>query len=158
MKVDDTADLSGPPSTTRSTSGPAWTRLEEQQAWYDRKARQNQQSYRLLKVAELGSAAAIPVVAAAGAPGWLTGGLGALVVVLEGINQLFRFHDAWLNYRSTCEALTREKYLFLANARPYAGNRRPEALLAQRVEAILSKEHAPWTSIQMTQEERPESE
>jgi hypothetical protein len=149
VTVDDTADLSGPPIDT----GPAWHRLEEQLAWHDRKASWNQKSYRTIKVAELIAAAAIPVVAAAGAPGWLTGGLGALVVVMEGINQLFRFHDSWINYRSTSEALTREKYLYLSQARPYDRHTRPQALLAQRVEDILGREHAHWATT-MSQEGR----
>jgi hypothetical protein len=152
--VDDTADLSGPPPA----AVPAWERLEDQLAWHDRKAAKNQQSYRIVKVIQLVAAAAIPVVAAAGAPGWLTGGLGALVVVVEGINQLYRFHDGWLNYRTTCEALTREKFLYMSSARPYGGSARPDALLAERVEGILTRQHTDWTAAQVPREGRAEKE
>jgi hypothetical protein len=49
-----------------------------------------------------------------------------------------------VQYRSTAEALKHEKYLFLSQAGPYTG---PERLrvLAERVEGLVSQEHAKWT-------------
>jgi Protein of unknown function (DUF4231) len=46
--------------------------------------------------------------------------LGALIVVIEGIQQLFQFQTNWILYRSTWEGLKREKYLYVGNAGPYA--------------------------------------
>jgi Protein of unknown function (DUF4231) len=47
-------------------------------------------------------------------------------------------------YRSTHEALTHEKFLFLAQAGPYSGPQRRQ-VLAERVEGLVSQEHAKWT-------------
>jgi hypothetical protein len=77
---------------------------------------------------------------------WVTGGLGAIVVVVEGIQQLAQFEANWINYRSTAEALNSEKALYLAQAGPYASARHPSRMLAERVEALLSQEHVKWTS------------
>lgn len=41
---------------------------------------------------------------------------GALIVVIEGLQQLYQSLRNWLLYRSTCESLKHEKYLFLASA------------------------------------------
>jgi hypothetical protein len=51
-------------------------------------------------------------------------------------------------YRSTCEALKHERYLYLAKAGPYAAATEPRVLLAERVEGLVSQEHAKWASTQ----------
>jgi hypothetical protein len=91
-------------------------------------------------------AAAIPVAAAASAPLWLMGGGGALIVVLEGLQQLQQYQQNWTTYRSTCERLKHEKFLFIAHAGPYAAAPNSESLLAERVEGLVSQEHAAWVS------------
>jgi hypothetical protein len=127
---------------------PAWSRLEDQIAWYDAKSRHNQHWFKVLKVCQLVTAALIPVAAAESAPAWLLAGAGALILVLEGLQQLQQYQQNWTTYRSTCERLKHEKFLFLAQAGPYAATERSEALLAERVEGLVSQEHAAWTSHQ----------
>jgi hypothetical protein len=41
-----------------------------------------------------------------------------------------------------------EKYLFLASAGPYAAPENPRGLLTERVESLVSQEHAKWASAQ----------
>jgi hypothetical protein len=125
---------------------PAQARLEDQIAWYDKKSQHNQRWFKRLKVGQLVTAAAIPVAAAENADAWLVGGAGALVLVLEGLQQLQQYQQNWTTYRSTCERLKHEKFLFAAQAGPYATAARPEALLAERVEGLVSQEHAAWTA------------
>jgi Protein of unknown function (DUF4231) len=62
-----------------------------------------------------------------GSPVWVTGGLAAVIVVLEGVQHLYQFQEQWITYRSTAEALTRERYLYLARASPYVGEDRQPA-------------------------------
>src|SRR3712207_9488676 len=52
--------------------------------------------------------------------------------------------DLWVLYRSTAEALKHEKFLFLSCAGPYATADRLR-VLAERVEGLVSQEHAKWT-------------
>jgi hypothetical protein len=127
------------------SASPAEARLEDQIAWYDAKSQHNQRWFKLLKVCQIITAAAIPVAAGASAPAWLVGGAGALIVVLEGLQQLQQYQQNWITYRSTCERLKHEKFLFAARAGPYASSE-PEALLAERVESLVSQEHAAWVS------------
>jgi Protein of unknown function (DUF4231) len=112
---------------------PTWERLEDQLGWYDRKSRDNQRRYQWLKLLELAVAAGLPVVAGVGSPVWVTGGLAAVIVVLEGVQHLYQFQEQWITYRSTAEALTRERYLYLARAGPYVGEDR-QRQLAERTE------------------------
>jgi hypothetical protein len=69
---------------------PAWSRLEDQIAWYDRKSQENQRWFKRLKVCQIVTAAAIPVAAGVSAPAWLMGGGGALIVVLEACSSFSR--------------------------------------------------------------------
>ena len=129
-------------------SSASWQRLEEQVKWYSSGARRNKRWYMRIKLVQIVSAAAIPVLAATSLPTWVAGGLGALIVVLESVQQLFQFHSNWTHYRSTSEALKHEKYLFLANAGSYTTAKDPAALLAERIEGRVSQEHASWASEQ----------
>lgn len=124
---------------------PTWERLEDELGWYDRKSGDNQRSYNRLKLLELAVAAALPVVAGVGSPVWLTGGLAAVIVVLEGAQHLYQFQEHWITYRSTAEALKHERYLYLAEAGPYAAEDRHRQL-AERIEGLVSQEHAKWTA------------
>src|SRR5579875_2513308 len=127
------------------TADPTWARLEDQISWYDGKSQDNQRLYNWFKVLEITVAAALPVVAAIHSPVWVTGGLGALIVVLEGLQHLYQFQQNWITYRSTAEALKHERYLYLGKAGPYAGDDRHNQL-AERLEGLISQEHAKWTA------------
>jgi uncharacterized protein DUF4231 len=144
----DTGDAVAIPTT------PAWERLETQIDWYDKKSNWNQTWFKRLKVMQIFTAAAIPVGAAAGVAAGVLGGAGALIVFLEGLQQLQQYQQNWTTYRSTCERLKHEKYLFLAGAGPYTRAPRPESLLAERVEGLVSQEHAAWVSQQQEASKR----
>ena len=73
----------------------------------------------------------------------MTGGL-AVIVVLEGVQHLYQFQEQWITCRSTAEALTRERYLYRL-AGPYMWEDR-QRQLAERIEGLVSQEHARWTA------------
>ena len=128
------------------TTGPTWDRLEDQIGWYDRKSSGAQRTFKRLKVLQLVVAAAVPVVAAADAASWITAAIGGLVLIFEGLQQLGQYQANWIGYRSTCEALRHEKHLYLADAGHYASASNPSRLLAERIEGLVSQEHAKWAS------------
>jgi hypothetical protein len=137
-------------ATMTSPPDPVFERLEDQIAWYDVTSRSNMRWYKRLKILEIAAAAVIPMIAASGIPRAMivTGALGVIVTLFEGMLQLNQFHENWIRYRSTCESLKHEKYIYLANAGPYASVDKPRALLAERVEALVSQEHAKWATVQ----------
>jgi hypothetical protein len=134
---------------------PAWSRLETQIAWYSKKSRYNQRWFKALKVVQIVIAAVIPVAAAADVGSAWIGAGGAVIVALEGLQQLQQYQQNWAAYRSTAERLKHEKFLFLSEAGPYASVERPEALLAERVEGLVSQEHAAWVSQQSEKQAPP---
>lgn len=134
------------PASVPYEDSPAWARVQDQIAWYDAKSKVNQRWFKGLKVCQIVTAAAIPVAAGVSAPVWLVGGGGAVIVVLEGLQQLQQYQQNWTTYRATCERLKHEQFLFMARAGPYAVAANPETLLAERVEGLVSQEHAAWVS------------
>ncbi len=123
-------------------------RLQDQIEWYDRKSGYNKKAFTYLKISTIAAAALVPVLASIGKIALATSGLGVLIVVLEGFQQVFQFQANWISYRSTSEALKHEKFLYLASAGSYSGARDAHALLAERVEALVSQEQSKWTSSQ----------
>jgi hypothetical protein len=121
-------------------------RLEEQIGWYDGKSQADQRAYKAMKICQILIAAAIPVAATGSVDDWLVGAAGALIVALEGIQQLMQYQQNWITYRATCERLKHEKWLYLAHAGPYATAVDPDVLLAERVEGLVSQEHAAWAA------------
>ncbi len=129
---------------------PTLDRLEDQIAWYDRKSRTAERRYKLLKLTQIVAAALIPLVSVfpIHEPQSVTAVLGLLVVIVEAVQQLNQDQQNWISYRSTCESLKHEKYLFLAGAGSYLGPANRIALLAERIEGLISQEHATWVSVQ----------
>ncbi len=129
---------------------PIMERLEDQIGWYDRKSMANQRCFKSIKMVEITAAAIIPFLSAFSFPEmmWATGGLGVLITVLEGILHLNQYQQNWIAYRSTCECLKHEKYVYLGKASPYVNAADPHALLAERIESLVSQEHAKWASVQ----------
>lgn len=128
------------------SDSPAWIRLQDQIAWYGAKSNHAQRWFKALKICQIVTAAAIPVAAGVSAPTWLVGGAGALIVVLEGLQQLEQYQQNWTSYRSTCEQLKHEQFLFLSGAGPYGAAEDPDAELAERVESLVSQEQVAWVA------------
>jgi Protein of unknown function (DUF4231) len=137
-------------ATHAPTMDPIMERLEDQIGWYDRGSRTNQRYFKRIKMVEIAAAAIIPFLSAFRFPRimWVTGGLGVLITILEGMLHLNQYQQNWTAYRSTCESLKHEKYVYLGKASPYANAADPHALLAERIESLVSQEHAKWASAQ----------
>jgi len=146
-----TTDGHGPTDDPARVVSAATERLEHQLDWYDRKSSSAQRAYKRVKGFELVVAATVPVLAGLSAPAAVTAGFAAVVVVAEGLQQLNQWQTSWVRYRSTAEALKHEKYLHLSSAGPYSGPDR-DRVLAERVEGLVSQEHAQWTEARSRRE------
>jgi len=145
-------------SQSNSPSNIPFERLEEQLNWYDSKSSYNQRMFKWLRSATIVMSVSIPLTAGFVKQAWVTGALGALIALCEGLQQLNQYHHNWLTYRSTAEALKHEKYLFLAMAAHYAVADDPNRLLAERVESLVSQEHAKWATSQAQVEKKKEAD
>lgn len=127
-------------------------RLEDQIDWYDNSSIKCQKKYKWMKRVELVSAALIPILSTQSS-GWISFAvivsiLGAIVVIIEGLVSLGKYHENWIEYRSICETLRQEKYMYLTLTGVYKTTA-DEAfdLLVERIESVISKENVNWANL-----------
>lgn len=132
-------------------------RLEDQIDWYSRKSTLSQRRFKLMKGVTIASAAAIPVLTTTSIPHgrYIAAGLGVLIAVMEGLQQLNQYNSNWTSYRATSEALKHEKFLYLEKAGPYLAAQNAQAMLAERVESLISQEGSKWLTVQS---QKPQTE
>lgn len=132
-------------------------RLDDQIKWYGQKSSANQRRFKLMKGITIASAAAIPVLTTTAIPDgrYVAAGLGVLIAIMEGLQQMNQYHSNWTTFRSTSESLKHEKYLYLAKAGPYLSAQNAQAMLAERIESVISQEGSKWLTVQSP---RPQSE
>jgi Protein of unknown function (DUF4231) len=120
--------------------------------WHTLAERQARRWYTAIKAVQITAAAAIPVLTATGggsaATRYLIAVLGALVVILEGIEQLKKYAQNALLWAQGKEALKHEYPLFRAQAGPYDGlaDGQRNKLLATRTEQIIGQEVGRWAA------------
>lgn len=75
----------------------------------------------------------------------IIGALGVIIAISAGLSALYKYHENWLEYRTTAETLKHEKYLFQTKCSPY-NNDDAFCKLVQRTERLISKENSKWSS------------
>ena len=126
-------------------------RVDGQINWYDKKSQFNQRWFKCLRVGEIVAAAAIPFLAGymsnkTPAIQIVVGFLGFIIAIIAGVVALCQFQENWVEYRTTCESLRHEKYLFLTQTEPYNVDN-PFPLFVQRVESLVSTENTKWSQL-----------
>lgn len=122
-------------------------RLDEQIGWYSSKCRWNKKWFYTLSVVGFVTAALIPFLTAFikqyESLQYVVGSLGITVSITSAIIGLCKFHEHWIQYRTTSEMLKHEKYLYLTRTEPY-DEQEPFYKLVERVESLISRENATW--------------
>ena len=128
------------------------TRVDDQIAWYDKKSVKCQHWYKALQVIEIIIAASIPVLSGytnySCAIPIILGIAGAIITIIESLTKLFKYHENWIEYRTTCELLRYQKYLYITKSAPY--NDTPENIdniFIRNIENIISSENNKWKNI-----------
>lgn len=127
------------------------TRVDEQILWYDTKSQYAQQRYKQLQILEIILAAFIPLLAGYSSNTYIAvtiGTFGSLIAIIEAITKLNKYHENWIQYRSTCELLRYQKHLFLTGSYPYnKTDETIENIFVKNIENIISSENNQWKNI-----------
>lgn len=122
-------------------------RLENQIAWYSKKATNNKFRFHFLQMMILIIGAAIPIVNIIDFAPFetriISSILGSITVTITGIIQLKKYHENWMMYRSTEEALKKEKHTYQNEVGEYSGLTPEERLkrLVENVESMISNQN-----------------
>lgn len=124
-------------------------RVDNQIEWYDMKSGRAQRKYLYFRLAEIVMAALIPIVLHFSE--WdgarkVAAFFGAAIVAVNGILGLYKWHDLWKNYRTTCETLRHHRFLFTTQCAPYDGED-GFCLFVNNIERVISEENSDWKQI-----------
>lgn len=138
-------------------------RYTDQVNWYDRKSLWNQGWYKRLQWYLIVLSAITPILIATQehlgeTAKWLPLLSAALVAIFTTAMKTFNYQENWLNYRATCEALKKEKFLYEARIGDYAHVSDSESLFVERVENLISSENTVWLASHKPQEEQAEAD
>jgi hypothetical protein len=116
--------------------------------YYDRRAKSNKRSYNVCSVYVLTVSIIVgPLLALSNSGGelwrWcatLAAWLSPSIALAAGLLAHFKFHENWLSFRSTWDALGRERSLHAARLGPYESTEDVNRLFVQRVEDVRFSE------------------
>jgi Protein of unknown function (DUF4231) len=128
-------------------------RVDQYQAWYDRKSVSMKSLYLRMRACSVIGGAIVPVLINV-QPGWHFYGIdliktavtliSLMVVTFVSLESVFHYREQWKNYRSTEQFLGHEKFLFLSRVGRYADLDDDTAfhLFVERVEDAIATENS----------------
>ena len=126
-------------------------RVDDQIKWYDKKSMQMQKKYKFLKGVTIFLSAIIPIISLTNIEYFNTNIvasiLAAIIAISEGMISLSNYGDNWTRYRSICETLKSEKYMFLNQSGVYSEEEDNFSFFVERIETIISQENINWASL-----------
>jgi hypothetical protein len=75
--------------------------------------------------------------------------------VIAALIGLYQFQENWTHFRTTCEALRHEKYLYETKTDPY-NIEESFPRFVQRIESLISTEHSSWSQCVRGSKEKEE--
>lgn len=134
-------------------------RYRDQIDWYDKKSMSNQNTYKNIQKVLIILSASTPVLIAITFyyfTKWYVAlfpiVISVIVAILTSVVKTFKYQENWMNYRTICETLKKEYYLYQAEIGDYGDTVDKEALFVERVESLISRENSLW--IETCKEER----
>ncbi len=125
-------------------------RLDHQINWYDEKSQSHQKTYKRWKMVQIALSAFIPFLVGYVDPvtelAIAVGVMGVAITCIEGILTMGKYHENWIEYRSICETLKHEKYMYLTGTGVYK-NEAAFTNLVERVESVISQENINWAAL-----------
>lgn len=127
------------------------TRLDDQINWYDVKSVKDQKNFKKMKLVIILSSSLIPFLVAFNINNIYMriciGILGLSAAILESIINLNKYNENWIEYRSRCETLKHEKYMFLYKTGVYEEHENRFKFFVERIETIISQENINWANL-----------
>ena len=123
-------------------------RVDNQIAYYDLSSIKNKKCFIRLSIIEVILGVSIPFLTPYVSDSTLKlkiclGLIGMVIAAITALLAILKFQENWMEYRTTCESLRHEKYLYLTKAENYAGDEAFD-LFVQRIESLISKENSAW--------------
>lgn len=113
--------------------------------WYKKAAIRSRRAHRTSAIAIQVVAASIPVsVALAPSEPTIPAVLGAVIVLLSSVRSIFNWHEDYLRFSSSREAVEQERRRYRLRVKPYEDPVTRSGLLAERISEIERNEMSGW--------------
>lgn len=127
-------------------------RVDDQINWYDKKSIKAQKYYKLFQIIEIILASTIPVLSIFSTNNIIVATsiaiCGGLIAIIESITRLYKFHENWIEYRTTSELLKYHKFLYITKTYPYNDSVDTiENIFIKNIENIISSENNNWKTL-----------
>ena len=127
-------------------------RVDDQLNWLEKKSAFNQKRYKLTKAVVIVASVSIPFLAGlidenASLMKYAIAFSGFIISIAEGFAALNKYHENWVQYRVTAEALKREKIMYLTQSGAYKESAEAFKTFVVQVEGILANENAKWEEV-----------
>ena len=126
-------------------------RYESEIEYYENKAISSKKWYGSLQLSLIIFSAMTPILIVIDIifqefPGlrWIAVAASICIAILATSLKTFKFHENWVNYRTTAELLKKEQYFYKANTSEYATTQDKKAIFVKRVENLISQAHVFW--------------
>ena len=124
-------------------------RVKNQISWYSKKSQAAQHKYKVAQVIEIIVAAVIPLLSSYAGKCWVIAlivGIGGCVITgIEGIERLYKWHDIWIEYRTTAELLKYHLHMYETKSGLYSNEPESfESMFVSNIENIISSENNKW--------------
>jgi hypothetical protein len=127
------------------------TRVDDQINWYDNKSLEHQDKFKSMKMIIIVSSASIPFLVTLKIENFgikiVVGLLGIAITVMESLINMNKHSENWIEYRSICETLKHEKFMYLYKTGVYRDDTNRFEYFVERVESIISQENINWASL-----------
>lgn len=124
-------------------------RVDEQINWYDNKSKIAKRRNTICKTIIIVVAALIPFVANFSSQNIYfkigISSLGVFITITEGVSNFNKFNELWIEYRTVCETLRHEKFMYLNKSGVYING--DFSYFVERIESIISQENINWASL-----------
>lgn len=125
-------------------------RVDDQITWYDKKSISHQRKYKWMKKIQIIFSALIPFTAGCvkffPVLTYVISIFGVIITCIEGIVSLNKYHENWIEYRSICETLQHEKFMYITKSGVYKEDDL-FPFFVERVESIISRENVNWAAL-----------
>ena len=126
-------------------------RLQNQISWYSQQSKKCQRMYKGLKGISYAMALLIvPLSYWSDAVWWFkyaSVAAGILIAIFDFSQSMNKYHENWIQYRTTAELLKHEKFLYLTHSGGYKNSSIAFRDLVERCESIISSENVDWAQL-----------
>lgn len=123
---------------------------KKQFEYYDEKACTNKRNDRIFKISQIILSAILPVsitlfpVTSSQFWKYVVIAFSLLLLIIESLKSYLNYQKKWLSYRTTAEALRREKQRFDTKTGKYASASKPEEIFVDEIMEIVEEENRNW--------------